>query len=276
MEHGLDSELDYILRYRVLQTLYQPVLDSHDGRVFGYEALVRGPSNSPLHAPLPLIRAATKAGRLFELDLVCRELAIRRFRELELPGRLFLNVSPLSLMEPTFKPGETLRLLTEVGLPPQKVVIELTEQQPLEDYAVLKSAVAHYTEAGFQIAIDDLGAGYAGLRLWSELRPDFVKIDHHFIENIGSDAVKREFVRSIHEMATRLGCRVVAEGIETEDDYRTVQELGVKLHQGYHLGRPLATPLRDQTMPAPIRPVQQEFKLSRYLSPFRRYSELKS
>lgn len=276
MEHALDSELDYILKYRALQTLYQPVLDSQDGRVFGYEALVRGPSNSPLHAPLPLIRAATKAGRLFELDLVCRELAIRRFRGLELPGRLFLNVSPLSLMEPTFRPGETLRLLAEVGLSPSQVVIELTEQQPLEDYAVLKTAVAHYTEAGFQIAIDDLGAGYAGLRLWSELRPAFVKIDHHFIENIGGDAVKREFVRSIHEMATRLGCRVVAEGIESEDDYRTVQELGVKLHQGYHLGRPLATPLRDQPLPPPSRPVQQEFKLSRYLSPFRRYSEHKS
>ena len=276
MEHGLDSELDYILKYRVLQTLYQPVLDSHDGRVFGYEALVRGPSNSPLHAPLPLIRAATKAGRLFELDLVCRELAIRRFRELELPGRLFLNVSPLSLMEPTFRPGETQRLLAELGLSPRQVVIELTEQQQLEDYAVLKSAVAHYTEAGFQIAIDDLGAGYAGLRLWSELRPAFVKIDHHFIENIAGDAVKREFVRSIHEMATRLGCRVVAEGIETEDDYLTVQELGVKLHQGYHLGRPLATPLRDHPLLPPARPVQQEFKLSRYLGPFRRYSELKS
>lgn len=276
MEHGLNGELDYILKYRVLQTLYQPVLDSHDGRVFGYEALVRGPSNSPLHAPLPLIRAAARAGRLFELDLVCREFAIRRFRELELPGRLFLNVSPLSLMEPTFRPGETQRLLAELGLSPRQVVIELTEQQPLEDYAVLKSAVAHYTEAGFQIAIDDLGAGYAGLRLWSELRPAFVKIDHHFIAEIGTDAVKREFVRSIHEMATRLGCRVVAEGIETEDDYRTVQELGVQLHQGYHLGRPLATPLRDQTMPVSRHPVQQEFKLSRYLTGLRRYSELKS
>src|ERR1041385_3347986 len=129
MEHALDSELDYILKYRVLQTLYQPVLDSGSGRVFGYEALVRGPSNSPLHAPLPLIRAASRAGRLFELDLVCRELAIRRFRELDLSGRLFLNVSPLSLMEPTFRPGETLRLLHEVGLPPQRVVVELTEQQ---------------------------------------------------------------------------------------------------------------------------------------------------
>jgi EAL domain-containing protein (putative c-di-GMP-specific phosphodiesterase class I) len=276
MAHELDTELDYILKYRVLQTLYQPVLDSHDGRVFGYEALVRGPSNSPLHAPLPLIRAAVQAGRLFELDLVCRELAIRRFQELALPGRLFLNVSPLSIMEPTFKPGETLRLLHEVGLSPRQVVIELTEQQPLEDYGVLKSAVAHYTEAGFEIAIDDLGAGYAGLRLWSELRPAYVKIDHHFIENISSDAVKREFVRSIRQMASRLGCKVVAEGIESEDDYITVQELGVRLHQGYHLGRPLPSPLRDHPATVHPRPVQQEFKLSRYLGAFRRYSEFKS
>ncbi len=276
MEHELDGELDYILKYRVLQTLYQPVLDSGSGRVFGYEALVRGPSNSPLHAPLPLIGAASKAGRLFELDLVCRELAIRRFRELDLPGRLFLNVSPLSLMESTFRPGETLRLLHEVGLSPRQVVIELTEQQPLEDYDILKSAVDHYTEAGFEIAIDDLGAGYAGLRLWSELRPAYVKIDHHFIENISTDAVKREFVRSIREMAARLGCKVVAEGIESEDDYETVQALGVKLHQGYHLGRPLPSPLRDHPAPAEKNLTSSQLKISRYLDAFRRYSELKS
>src|SRR5579859_4008032 len=121
METHTDGELDYILRYRVLQTLFQPVLDSVSSLVYGYEALVRGPSNSPLHAPLPLIRAAGRAERLFELDLICRELAIRRFQEQWLPGRLFLNVNPLSLMEPTFRPGETLRLLHEVGLAAERV-----------------------------------------------------------------------------------------------------------------------------------------------------------
>ena len=245
MDQTIADELDYILRYRVIQTLYQPLIESDTAQVYGYEALTRGPSNSALHAPLPLIQAATQTGRLFELDLVCRELAIRRFQELGLPGRLFLNVNPLSLMEPTFRPGETLRLLSEVKLPPERVVIEITEQQPLDDYDVLKAAVAHYTEGGFEIAIDDLGAGYAGLRLWSELRPSYVKIDHHFIENISTDNVKREFVRSIGGMATRLGCRVVAEGIETAEDYAVVQSLGVRLHQGYHLARPLAEPVRD-------------------------------
>ena len=278
MDPRLSDELEYILRYRVLQTLYQPLIDSVSSQVYGYEALTRGPSNSALHAPLPLIQAATQAGRLFELDLVCREQAIRRFQELELPGKLFLNVNPLSLMEPTFRPGETLRLLSEVGLSPERVVIEITEQQPLDDYGVLKSAVAHYTEAGFEIAIDDLGAGYAGLRLWSELRPTYVKIDHHFIENISGDRVKREFVRSIGEMATRLECQVVAEGIETEEDYQTVQRLGVRLHQGYHLARPLAQPLRDHAAVAELGEAggQPRVRLSRYLGGLRRYSELKS
>jgi EAL domain-containing protein (putative c-di-GMP-specific phosphodiesterase class I) len=242
---AFDDELDYILQFRVLQPLFQPVFDSALNRVYGYEALIRGPSNSPLHAPLPLIQAASQAGRLFELELLCREIAIRRFREMDLPGRLFLNVNPLSLMEPTFRPGETVRLLQEVGLSPQRVVIEITEQQPLSDYTVLKTAVAHYNEAGFAIAIDDLGAGYAGLRLWSELRPKYVKIDHHFIQNISSDPVKREFVRSIGEIAARLGCSVVAEGIETAEDHAVVRRLGIRYAQGFHLARPLADPVRD-------------------------------
>jgi|HubBroStandDraft_5_1064220.scaffolds.fasta_scaffold29304_2 EAL domain-containing protein (putative c-di-GMP-specific phosphodiesterase class I) len=276
MDQMLTDELDYILRYRVIQTLYQPLIDSVTSQVYGYEALTRGPSNSALHAPLPLIQAATQAGRLFELDLVCRELAIRRFQELALPGKLFLNVNPLSLMEPTFRPGETLRLLSEVGLPPSRVVIEITEQQPLDDYDVLKAAVAHYTTAGFEIAIDDLGAGYAGLRLWSELRPSYVKIDHHFIENISTDNVKREFVRSIGGMAARLGCKVVAEGIETAEDYAVVQSLGVRLHQGYHLARPLSEPVRNHAAVSwrrmeSLGAGSASVRLSNYLESFRRY-----
>lgn len=275
MDQTLADELDYILRYRVLQTLYQPLIDSTTSQVYGYEALVRGPSNSVLHAPLPLLKAAAQAGRLFEMDLVCRELAIRRFQELALPGRLFLNVNPLSLMEPDFRPGETLRLLNEVKLPPERVVIEITEQQPLDDYAVLKAAVAHYTAAGFEIAIDDLGAGYAGLRLWSELRPSYVKIDHHFIENISTDHVKREFVRSIGGMAARLGCQVVAEGIETAEDYAVVQSLGLKLHQGYHLARPLSEPVRNHVPAWGNGEAGGPIRFSQYLGGFKRYREMK-
>ncbi|MGH8373137.1 MAG: EAL domain-containing protein [Gammaproteobacteria bacterium] len=255
MNPALNTELHHILDHRLLQILFQPILDSAAHSVFGYEALVRGPSNSVLHAPMPLMRAAQEAGRLFELELLCRALAIQRFRELALPGRLFLNVNPSSLLEPDFRTGETLRLLHAVGLSPRRVVIEITEQEPLGDYTVLRTATQHYASAGFRIAIDDLGAGYAGLRLWSEVRPDFVKIDHHFIQNIHTDDVKREFVRSIRDMARRLECRVIAEGIESEDEFTAVRRLGIRLHQGYHLGRPslVPAPLNPQRFAPPAR-----------------------
>lgn len=239
------DELDVILRYRLLQPLFQPLFDGANHCVFGYEALIRGPLDSPLREPGALLPAAARCGRLFELDLVCREMAIRRFQQLALPGRLFLNINPLSLLEPTFRPGETLRLLNEVGLSPQRVVIELTEQQPLGDYETLKAAVQHYTAAGFHIAIDDLGAGYAGLRLWSEVRPSYVKIDKYFVRDLGIDEVKREFVRFIQNIAACMDCTVVAEGIETRTEYEAVRALKVPLHQGFHLAKPAAEPTRD-------------------------------
>lgn len=255
------DELDLILRYRLLQPLFQPVYDAANRCVFGYEALVRGPLDSPLHLPNALLPAAARCGRLFELDLVCRELAIRRFQQLGLPGRLFLNVNPLSLVEPTFRPGETLRLLQEVRLSPQRVVIELTEQQVLSDYATLKTAVRHYLAEGFHIAIDDLGAGYAGLRLWSELKPSYVKLDQHFVRGIGGDEVKREFVRFILNIAAYLDCTVVAEGIETRDEYDTLRGLKVPLHQGYYLARPAAEPARDYPLMTRFVPAHGQARL---------------
>ena len=113
-------------------------------------------------------------------------------------------------------------------------------------------------------------------RLWSELHPGYVKIDHHFIENISTDHVKREFVRSIGGMAARLGCQVVAEGIETAEDYAVVQSLGLRLHQGYHLARPLSEPVRNH-VPAwgNGESAANPIRLSQYLGGFKRYREMK-
>ncbi|AYC32221.1 GGDEF domain-containing protein [Pseudomonas cavernae] len=239
------SVLGLILAHGDLHSLFQPIVSLSERRILGYEALTRDPSNSPLHSPINLFGVARHAGRLSELELACRKSACRRFSEQQLDGKLFLNVSPESLLEPSHQPGRTLQLLQNFGIAPSRVVIELTEQSPTEDFALLDTALHHYRAMGFSIALDDLGAGYSSLRLWSELRPDYVKIDRHFIDGIHQDAVKREFVDSILKMAKASRAQVIAEGIELPEELAVLAEMGVDLVQGYLLSRPLEQPVRE-------------------------------
>lgn len=241
----LFSELDNVLEQGNLNAMFQPIVDIKAQQILGYEALIRGPSDSPLHSPVTLFEAGHSHGRLSELDLLCRKVSIKRFNKLALPGKLFLNTCPSVLLELDHPSGETLTTLKQLGISPDDIVIELTEQFPLDDYKVMREALFHYRAMGFKIAIDDLGAGYAGLRMWSELRPDYVKIDRHFIQNINEDIVKREFVHSIIDIARGLECAVVAEGIENEQEYQTVCSLGIKYGQGYYFARPASQPLHS-------------------------------
>ncbi len=239
------SALSSILTQSGLHSLFQPIISLSERRILGYEALTRGPSNSPLHSPIALFAVARQAGRLSELEIACRQSACRRFNEQQLPGKLFLNVSPESLLEAAHQPGRTLQLLQDFGIPPSQVVIELTEQTPIDDFQLLQTALHHYRAMGFSIALDDLGAGYSSLRLWSELRPDYVKIDRHFIDGIHQDALKREFVGSILQIAKASRAQVIAEGIELAEELAVLTEMGVDLVQGYLLGRPQEHPPRD-------------------------------
>ncbi|RWU17710.1 diguanylate phosphodiesterase [Pseudomonas alkylphenolica] len=239
------SALSTILAQGGLHSLFQPIVCVSERRILGYEALSRGPSNSPLHSPINLFAVARQAGRLTELEVACRESACRRFSHQDLDGKLFLNVSPESLLEPQYQSGRTLKMLHDLGLSPSRVVIELTEQTPTDDFELLFNALHHYRDMGFSIALDDLGAGYSSLRLWSELRPDYVKIDRHFIDGIHLDAVKREFVGSILQIARASRAQVIAEGIELAEELQVLTDMGVDLVQGYFLGRPQEQPARD-------------------------------
>ncbi|MHC8306717.1 bifunctional diguanylate cyclase/phosphodiesterase [Pseudomonas sp. PB3P13] len=239
------SALSSILAQSGLHSLFQPIVSLSERRILGYEALTRGPSNSPLHSPVALFAVARQAGRLSELEIACRQSACRHFNEQQLPGKLFLNVSPESLLETSHQPGRTLQLLQDLGIPPSQVVIELTEQTPTDDFHLLQNALHHYRAMGFSIALDDLGAGYSSLRLWSELRPDYVKIDRHFIDGIHQDALKREFVGSILQIAKASRAQVIAEGIELPEELAVLTEMGVDLVQGYLLCRPQEQPPRD-------------------------------
>ncbi|MDR3426733.1 MULTISPECIES: GGDEF domain-containing protein [Silvimonas] len=241
---NLRRDLEEIIQEKRLSALFQPIASLHDGEAFGYEGLIRGPSTSFLHSPINLFRSAEQVGLLPSLDFACRRAIIEAFVAQNLPGRLFLNVSPACLSHPDFHPGATLEILREAGMAPQRVVIELTETQPTHDYELLKEALLHYREMGFRIALDDLGEGFSSLRLWSELKPDFVKIDKYFVQGLAADAQKRQFVRSIQHIALNIGTRVVAEGIETPQELQVIQRIGIAFAQGYHIGKPLPHPPR--------------------------------
>ena len=239
------TSLEDILATAALTPIFQPIVSLKNNHIYGYEALIRGPSDSVLHSPINLFDAASRHGRLAELDLLCREVAIARFGELGLKAKLFINTIPAALLQPDYPHGLTTKFLKKAGIPADQVVIELTEQYPIDDYVLMREATAHYRDMGFSIAIDDLGAGYSGLRTWSELKPDFVKLDRHFMQNIHEDQQKKQFVQSMIDIALSSNCRVIGEGVEVREEYLVAQSMEMHFAQGYYFARPTANPKHE-------------------------------
>ncbi len=231
-----------ILDQRRLSALFQPIIDLESGEFLGFEGLIRGPANSPLHSPINLFGAAEQQGMYLELEMLSRKTVLESFAKLNLPGRLFLNVSPEAMTHPSFKNGQTLAFMERIGLAPERVIIEITENQPTFDFAGMRDALLHYRSMGFRIAIDDLGEGFSSLRLWSELRPEFIKVDMHFVQGVDRDPIKRQFLKSIQQIADSCGAQVIAEGVETQAELKVIKEIGIALGQGYFIARPSPTP----------------------------------
>ncbi|MBI1889847.1 MAG: GGDEF domain-containing protein [Burkholderiales bacterium] len=230
-------ELSRILHTRSLRAVFQPIIDLKRSELIGYEGLIRGPEGSPLHSPFHLFNAAREHKLTALLEKLCREIILARFVELALPGKIFINISPECLIEAGMA-FEKMEYLEKIALAPNRIVLELTENQATQDYQQMRDVLRGCRAIGFQIAIDDLGEGFSSLRLWSEIKPDFVKIDMHFIQGIDRDPVKLQFVQSIQLIAGKSGTITIAEGIETPFELQVLQELGVACGQGYHIARP--------------------------------------
>jgi len=222
--------------------VFQPILDLRNQRYLGYEGLIRGPADSPLHTPKVLFDLAHACGMTVELERLCRETVLRDFAARKLEGRLFLNVSVGCLSDPRFLNGATLQLLQDLRLRPGQIVIEITENQKVNNFAALRDVLTYYRNQGFQIAIDDLGEGFSNLRMWSEIHPDYVKIDQHFIRDIADDPLKFRLVQAMRDIAESSHAELIAEGIETESEFVTIRDLGISHGQGYLICRPTLYP----------------------------------
>lgn len=243
-EHTIRDTLFNLLQNAQITTLFQPILDLRDGQISGYEALSRGPAETPLHLPHSLFKIAHEYHVTHLLDQVCFRAALTTFTALDLPGRLFANLSPASLIHNLFTPALILSELERVQFERHRLVIEITEITPHFDYQALRAAVKLLHCTGINTAIDDLGEGFSSLRLWSELQPKFVKIDKHFIAGIDQDANKLQFVRSITAIAENSHTQLIAEGIETIKEQKVLHDLGIPYGQGYFINPPSTTPDR--------------------------------
>lgn len=251
-------EFERILTARRLATRFQPILDAGEGRLFAHEALLRGPPETPLHDPLRLFAAALRAQRCLELDVLAMELAIERFAAAGVPGKLFVNMLPATVLGDDALAARIGTALAKARLDPQRLVIEITEHGQSLDAEAMRLQGARLRALGCEIAIDDFGTGTSGLKIWSELRPDYVKVDRYFIERIESDPVAVEMLRAMLDMAHVMGSRVIAEGIETESQLEILRRTGVDYLQGFYISRPLEQ-ATDQSgrfgvLPMPVRP----------------------
>ena len=240
---ALLRHVEEIVEQRRLTALFQPLVDLRNGDIYAYEGFVRGPSDSPLHSPAKLFGAAARTGFAVAVEHLARQVAIQRFVELGLPGKLFLKASPRSLALHDAVFGATLNYLEEIGLDAGQVIVELAADPQDDDAELLYRAAMHYREMGFQIAVEGSAGELSYPELCAALRPEFVKLDVHLVQNIANDPVKRHFVRSIQDAAVYAGGKLIAEGIETHRDLALIRDLGIVFGQGYHLARPSAHPV---------------------------------
>jgi len=229
-----------ILTEEKISTFYQPIVNLRTGEVIGYEALSRGPEHTPFYSPLALIDAAHTAEKIWELEMLFRKKALERMREMEGDKLLFVNVDPEVMKSPEFKSGLTKEYLSEMGVESTRFVFEITERTAINDYASFYNVLENYRNQGYMIAIDDVGAGYSGLKTINEVRPNFIKIDMDLIRDIDKDAFKQALIKAFVDTSLTTNIKVIAEGIETKEELKTLILLGVHGGQGYYLKKPSA------------------------------------
>jgi diguanylate cyclase (GGDEF)-like protein len=227
-----------VIARNLLRPVFQPIVDLATGETLGYEGLIRPIAPSPYTDPTSLFAAAEATGHVVRLDLACVEAIVAAGAKL--PQGLFLsvNLSPRTVEAPEFSTAAMLNILARHNFPPERLVIELTEHQPIADLAQVRHKLDTCRRAGMRLAADDLGAGNAGLRLLSDLRFDVVKVDLGLVQRSSPGAPSSAVVESIVAFASRTGALVIGEGVEHEEQVEQLTQLGVTAAQGYLFSRP--------------------------------------
>jgi EAL domain-containing protein (putative c-di-GMP-specific phosphodiesterase class I) len=232
---------------------FQPIIDLSAARVWGYEALVRGPNGEAAGSVLGQVSDELR----YQFDQAARVLAIETaaplFQGQDL--RLSINFMPNAVYEPNACIRKSLAAARRVNFPRERLMFEFTEDERVTDADHVRNIVAAYRELGFITALDDFGAGYAGLGLLARLQPDLIKIDMNLIRDIHINRAKQAIVAGVVNIARELDIQVVAEGVESADELVVLRAAGIALFQGYYFAKPalMALPLMEPLTVAPMR-----------------------
>ncbi len=227
---GLQARFDRALT--TLSMAFQPIVDSASSGIFGYEALMRSSEESLPH-PGAVLSAAERLGRIHDLGRTVRRLSAEAFTRAPKDATLFVNLHTRDLLDAELY--EASSPLTRIA---NRVVLEITERTAMEDVKDIQARVSVLRFLGFRLAVDDLGAGYAGLSSFVALEPDIVKLDMSIVRNVHESPIRQRVVQSMTTLCQEMGMRVVAEGIEVKAERDCVRQFGCDLLQGYLFAKP--------------------------------------
>jgi EAL domain-containing protein (putative c-di-GMP-specific phosphodiesterase class I)/GGDEF domain-containing protein len=224
----------------ILDVAFQPIVDIHSGVLFGVEALLRGTDTLGYDSIASFFDRLYEENVLYTFDLRLREKVIEKFSSIE--GyenlKLFYNIDNRVLEMSNFSKGNTVHILRRYGIDSKAMVFEVSEHNEIIDTDHFTKLMIHYRDEGFCIAIDDFGIGHSGYKLLYHCAPDIIKIDRFFLSSIDKEPKKKLLARNMVQLATLMGCRVIAEGVETEQELLVCKEIGCQMVQGYFIQRP--------------------------------------
>ncbi|WP_453991848.1 EAL domain-containing protein [Bacillus nitroreducens] len=244
-EYKRDEDLKKLMHKSKIKTVFQPILSLETGATIGYEILNRPEATECFPTTETFYNYVGNSSSVFQVEQFLRNLSIERFAEqikhIKNEGNqlVFLNIQTQVLADPSWRSGITMKLLEKYNLSPNQIVLELTEKQSVINYNQFKKIIEHYRQQGFRIAVDDAGTGYNSLKTLVYLKPEFIKLDKSLIRDIYQHRENQHLVELLVKYAMQVGTKIIAEGIETEQELEYLQGYGVHMGQGYGLGKPM-------------------------------------
>ncbi|OOM77472.1 GGDEF domain-containing protein [Clostridium sp. BL-8] len=232
------EEFYKIIETRNVRSVFQPIVSLTDCTVIGYEALSRGPRDSYMQNPEVLLDMAKECDKIWELEELFRSKALENILRSKLNAKVFLNINPVIIDNLKFKDSFTKEYLKKYNLDCRNVVFEITERDAIQDLKSFMQTIEYWKNQNYGIAIDDAGSGHSGLNRICKINPHYIKLDMELIRDIDKFPIQQAIVKSMYEFSRLTDCKLIAEGIETEDELKVLIDIGIQYGQGYFIQKP--------------------------------------